>query len=356
MLAHDPQFGVRSIPATLEIQESQGSKKRFWVPIKGKSNLWLLKFPKGLRGDHWAEKVAYEVGNLIGIKCARIELAECDKRYASICESFDHTTWYEYWSRFSESPERDAYLDGTEFTSIGEEIADAAEEMVEADKISYLAKWVGPVSLPGFAVLATYQKNYDKTRGKQIHQPQHNIRDIFCSVKALEHDLASKTPVNERSLLEQLATYMILDGMIANTDRHHQNWMLINEYKYGVNNLTVAPSFDHGSSLGSKLTDQQRDEILSSNGVLDHLRKLKGKVFDNGSNGRAPSPLDLAKSLCTRWPEYARGTLTALQNVDDTEFRSILDRMPSDFMSETAKDFAYEVMLVSKMELLESAR
>ena len=352
----DEQYSVKSIPVTSEIEESRGIRGKFWLPRVSEPHLWLLKFPKGKRGDHWAEKVAYEVGNLVGISCARVELAECDGRCATVCESFDHTTWYEYWSRFGESPERNVYLGGTEFTPIGEKIADAAEEMVEAAKISYLAEWVGPVSLPGFAVLATHVEDYDKTRGKQIHQPQHNIRNIFCSVKALERHLGSKTPVNERSLLEQLATYMILDGMIANTDRHHQNWMLINEYKYGVNNLTVAPSFDHGSSLGSKLTDQQRGEILSSNGVLDHLRKLKGKIFDNGSNGRAPSPLDFAKSLCTRWPEYARGTLTALQNVDDTEFRSILDRIPSDFMSETAKDFAYEVMLVSRTELLESAR
>lgn len=352
----DEQYSVESIPATAEIQQAKGHREKFWIPRDGEPHLWLLKFPKGSRGDNWAEKVAYEVGNLVGIRCARIELAECDGRSAIICESFDHTTWYEYWSRFGESPARDVYLEGTEFTSIGEEIADAAEEMVEADKISYLAKWVGPVSLPGFAVLATYKKNYDKTRGKPIRQPQHNIRDIFCSVKALERDLGSTTPINERSLLEQLTTYMILDGMIANTDRHHQNWMLINEYKCGINNLTVAPSFDHGSSLGSKLADQERDEILSSDGVLDHVRNLKGKVFEDGSNGRAPSPLDLAKSLCTRWSDYAQSTLAKLENVRDSEFRAIIDRVPGNFMSDIAREFAYQTIVTSKNELLKHTR
>ena len=346
----DDLYRVESIPTTDEIKKTQNPRK-FWAPRYGKPHMWLLKFPKH-NGDHWAEKVAYEVGNLIGINCARVELVECAGRNATVCESFDHTTWYEYWSRFGESPERDAYLDGDAFASIGEEIAKDTDEMVEVAKISYLAEWVGPVALPGFAVLATYKKNYDKTRGKPIPQPQHNVRDILCSVKALERELASKKQVNENSSCEQLVSYMILDGIIANTDRHHQNWMLVNEYKDGVNNLTVAPSFDHGSSLGSKLTDQKRDEILSSKGVLDHVRKLRGKVFDDGVKGQAPSPLDLAKSLCTRWPEYGQSTLTAIQNADDAEFRSILDRMPSHFMSDIAKELAYQIIVTNKAELL----
>ncbi len=52
------------------------------------------------------------------------------------------------------------------------------------------------------------------------------------------------------------AGYLILDAWIANTDRHEENWAVV-EPPQGTPYL--APTFDHGSALGSGMTDENRE-------------------------------------------------------------------------------------------------
>lgn len=52
------------------------------------------------------------------------------------------------------------------------------------------------------------------------------------------------------------AGYLVLDALIANTDRHPRNWALLVDRRDG--RRAIAPTFDHGSALGSGLTDCNR--------------------------------------------------------------------------------------------------
>ena len=76
--------------------------------------------------------------------------------------------------------------------------------------------------------------------------------------------------------LRELASYAILDGLIGNTDRHHENWMFF--YHPERRSYQLAPSYyDHGSSLGRELQDasrrvsRSRRDILASDRVLNYL-------------------------------------------------------------------------------------
>jgi hypothetical protein len=51
-----------------------GTKPKFW--FRCDRQRWLFKEPRGSTGEHWAEKGAAEIGHLLGIPCARVELAE----------------------------------------------------------------------------------------------------------------------------------------------------------------------------------------------------------------------------------------------------------------------------------------
>lgn len=55
---------------------------------------------------------------------------------------------------------------------------------------------------------------------------------------------------------EVFAGYLVLDAWIGNTDRHEENWAVI-EPPDGPTYL--APAYDHGSALGSGLTDATRE-------------------------------------------------------------------------------------------------
>lgn len=54
---------------------------------------------------------------------------------------------------------------------------------------------------------------------------------------------------------EIFAGYLVLDAWIGNTDRHEENWATI-EAPDG--SAYIAPAYDHGSALGSGLTDVKR--------------------------------------------------------------------------------------------------
>ena len=67
-------------------------------------------------------------------------------------------------------------------------------------------------------------------------------------------------------------------------------------------------------------------------------------------------PLETAKYVSERWPTFVQPTLQRICEVPDTEFRTVVDRVPAEFMGDIAKEFAYQIIVASKTELLELIR
>ena len=162
-------------------------------------------------------------------------------------------------------------------------------------------------------------------------------------------------PGRER-MLEQLASYALLDGLIGNTDRHHENWMVAYVPEEDDTVLRSMPSFDHASSLGRELTDERRRQCLESDGVLVYLRRGRGGIYVNSARKRAPSPLALAELLCRWQPHFTRGTLARIEGLTEGQIRTAIGRVPPEFMSDLAREFAIQVVTTSRQALLRSAR
>ena len=47
-------------------------------------------------------------------------------------------------------------------------------------------------------------------------------------------------------------------------------------------------------------------------------------------------------------------TLDRIDNVSELQIRTVIERVPAEFMSDIAKEFACQVVLTSKQELLRS--
>jgi hypothetical protein len=80
-----------------------------------------------------------------------------------------------------------------------------------------------------------------------------------------------QTDFHVQAIQNAMARYFVLDALICNTDRHHENWGFLMTYQpvdsENVNDqLKMAPSFDHASSLGRELLPKRANEILSANG------------------------------------------------------------------------------------------
>lgn len=55
--------------------EHLGSKPKFWYRRSSKEPEWLFKYPQANTGQHWAEKIAGEIANLLNIAHGRVELS-----------------------------------------------------------------------------------------------------------------------------------------------------------------------------------------------------------------------------------------------------------------------------------------
>ena len=118
----------------------------------------------------------------------------------------------------------------------------------------------------------------------------HNVKNIIESVLRFA-GYGEMNPMRWDAVLQDLASYILLDGLIGNTDRHHENWMVAYTIDAGNVGFAVAPSFDHASSLGRELQDPRRERYLNSpTGVSDYLRRGRGGVFADENRTRAPSP------------------------------------------------------------------
>ena len=349
----DAQYRVRDLPqAPQTLPENRGSRRKYWLPIDGESSLWLLKFPRPRQGqgEHWAEKIAAEVGHLVGIDCARVELARSGGELASICESFDPTIWYDYWYEFGEYPTQVGFLEANDLETDPPPLRPLSD-------YDALLHNLGPVFWPGSSVLASAIQQYDPET-TEIGYALHSVKNIQHAVADLLRRNSIEGNYHTDALLSKLYSYFLLDGLIGNTDRHHDNWMLKYENKTGFAELTVAPSFDHGSSLGRALSDKSRLYKIRNHEVSDYLHSPRPsrRLFWDENPLPNRSPLAIACLLVQREPQLTRRVVQNIGDVRESDFRTIVDRTPIEFMSDPAKEFAYQVLVTSRSELLGSMR
>ena len=322
-------YTVLNIVDPADVREPRGSRTKFWIRFVGEPGRWLLKIPRPNTGEHWAEKVASEIGHLVGIECARVELAR-------------------YYGPAVGDHEDTGEGDDQEFLPEGE-LATICKSFLPGEhdttwEASAFHGWeVLPFAIPGY--------DTELVRG----QREHNVRNIARVIELMTGGQGNPSPGRER-MLEQLASYALLDGLIGNTDRHHENWMVAFVPERNDTVLRSMPSFDHASSLGRELTDERRRQCLESDGVLAYLRRGRGGVYVNSRRERAPSPLALAELLCRWQPDLTRGTLARIEGLTEGQIRTAIGRIPPEFMSDLAKEFAVQVVTTSRQALLRSAR
>ena len=276
--------------------ERLGSKRKFWFRREDGVRC-LFKFPRRDFGEQWAEKVAAEVGGLIGVRRAEVRLA----RFGDVL--------------------------GTQSTAFAE------------------PEWL---RVHGNEVMAEGIPGYDGSR--DTGRGDHSIRNIALAVNRW----AERHGLDPPAILGELASYAILDGLLGNTDRHHENWMFF--YHPDLRSYELTPSYDHGSSLGRKLQDvsrritRSRSDILASDRVLNYL--LSGGsprgVYIKPSSRQAPPPLVTAKLICRWQPEVVRPWLERLEAATGRAFRDVIDRVPDELMSPVARDFTHQRLTISR--------
>jgi hypothetical protein len=230
------------------------------------------------KGDDWSERVACEVGRLVGVPTAEVELAVYGDMVGVVSRRFLRQ--------------------------------DAVETLVHGNELLSAVTTVGdhPRDRTGYTLDAV-------RRSLEGAGPPCTTPDIGGAGN-------------------WFAGYLLLDALIGNTDRHQENWGVIRTDAES----TLAPSFDHASCLGFLLSDDERIERLNTNdenrGAARFAERAQSKFEE-----RLPTRLAAIAYLRGSSDQAGQFWVSAIANMPPT-LRLVLPRVPPDRMSVPARSFA----------------
>lgn len=291
-------FPVLEIDDLPERREPIGSKAKFW--FRRDAALWLFKEARPNTGEDWAEKISAELAALIGLPHAKVELARhgTTNGVATLDFTADH--------------ERGYLVHGNE-------------------------------------LLFEVEPEYPKERRYRVHE------HTLAAVRGVLDE--SRVTLPDWSWPDSVVTpwdafmgYLLLDALICNTDRHHQNWGVLVQKRGGSEVRELAPTFDHASSLGRELADDERHRRLSTKDVRGNLSayvaRARSALYDD--EGAALHPVEAFQRAMAFRPAAGAAWLGRLLAVTDEACQAIVTEVPGPTMSDLARRFA--------LALLEAAR
>ena len=276
--------------------EDMGSKRKFWRRAPD-GRLWLFKAPRPDTGEHWAEKIAAEIAAALDVTHAKVELARFGSERGSATESFAHRR------------SRALYH--------------------------------------GNQLLARVFSEYDPE--KTFRNSSHTLENIWRALDRIYDDASWRAK-------ERIAEYTVLDALVGNTDRHHENWGLLRRRAGGRWKSFVAPSYDHASSLGRELSDARRDGLLAEGGVGRYSERARGGIYRSEADRRAPSPLELVRWAHGRYPGPFAAALRKVEEVDDDAIRRVAARVPRGWMTDSSRAFTVALVRYNLARLREVGR
>jgi hypothetical protein len=284
-----------------DLIEQLGTKLKFWYfdPVRGAC---LYKQGRRGTGEDWAERVACEVAEALGLPHATYDLAIWRGQQGVVTPSF--------------RPADGRLVFGNEL-------------LVRA-----------PVA------------DHELDRG--YLRQHHTIPRVFRLLSAVNLRIPQPWPVDPGGLSagEVFVGYLLLDALIGNQDRHDENWGIV-----ATNSeLRLQPTFDHASSLGRNETDDRRLERLNSKdelrSVAHYCKKAKSWLFAGVGQASRLTTLHAFLAAAQLHTAAAIYWLGKLDSLPEEFFRNTLDRVPDDWISTAAREFAIAMMLSNCARLL----
>ena len=233
-------FQIVRIPADApEAAEPLGTKDKFWYH----DHQSLFKKARPGTGEDWAEKIAEQVAAFLTLPHATYEMAD--------------------WETDS-GVERGVV--SRNFCERGAALVLGNELLAEAD--------------PDYAVGAI----------SKFHVPTHTVERVVHTFRQRRPDLPLDwtPPPYVENACDAFIGYLLLDAVVGNTDRHHENWGFIRTVG---GEFHLAPTFDHASSLGRNLRDDDRARRLRTrdrnSDIAAFSRRARSALFRHKADPRA---------------------------------------------------------------------
>jgi hypothetical protein len=279
--------------------EDMGSKPKFW--FRYRDEMWLFKQARVNTGEHWAEKVASEIAELMGLPTHEALIATYEGNLGCAVRSFLKP---------------------------------------------------GQTLVHGNELMAGAIEGYDKS--KHRGQADHNFENIVATLER-----RFMPPVVRRNVSLRFIGYLMLDALVGNTDRHHENWGVVQKVTIKDNRETkqlrialrigLAPTFDHASSLGRELLDEARLRMLADPTALRrYIRKGTGGIFRDAEAKKGLAPIALAEIIAQSYPQFYEPWSKRIASLPVDFAKPLLDGIPDLYMSHAAKDFVLAFLSESR--------
>ena len=282
--------------------EQLGTKPKFWFAARDGA---LMLFKEGFpgSGEHWAEKVACEVAAGLDLPHAHYDLAVCDGRFGVVSPNM--------------VPRRGRLILGNE-------------------------------------LLARVFTEYDQSPPYRCSQ--HTLSRVMTVLRAslIGPPLGWECPTEVDGAPGVFVGYLMLDALIGNQDRHHENWGLL---KVAGGGLTLAPTFDHASSLGRNESDEVRTERLATRdrgrSVAAYVLRARSGLYKTKTSDKAMTTMDAFRNAAAWHPAAAGYWRQRLDALVPAALEAIILSLPTSAATEIARRFALQVMLENRARLLE---
>lgn len=299
-----PVIRIRSSQA--EAVEYLGTKAKFWY--RDGQQKMLFKAEERGTGEDWAEKVACELATLLGLPHVHYEMAyDLDQeRPGVVCASC--------------TPRPLALAHGNQ-------------------------------------LLLALDPDYPAGEEHRYRSRAHTVDAVFgvvCLLDMPSPDWCEDLPAQIGSTAGVFAGYLLLDAWIANQDRHHENWGAI----WDGERLALAPSFDHGAALARNLSDEERQERLTSrdrNRQIPHFaQRARSALYADPTSARPLTTWAAWRAFAVRVPVEAEVWRQRLARVQPAEVVGILERIHPDRMSAVCRRFTLDLLIENQRRLMES--
>lgn len=140
----------------------------------------------------------------------------------------------------------------------------------------------------------------------------------------------------------------LFDALIANNDRHCDNWGVI----VSVEEVNLAPIYDNGSSLGFNVTEEQKIKMLSDKRMLKGFCN-RGRPCIGLSGKRKPKHMELLSYLNYHFPEEIERGLNSFNKINEGMLNTIVKDIPSEIMDNITKQWIIRLLMFRKYWLLD---
>lgn len=213
--------------------------------------------------------------------------------------------------------------------------------------ISYSVLGPGESLVHGNELLNEHDPSYPVDRNyRAVQHTLPALHNVFESLGVLA---PAQTRHFVRSPFEVFAGYLLLDALIGNTDRHHENWGVVVRTAGRVRQLVLAPSYDHASSLGRELGDEKRRARLAAKdpraGVPAYAARAASALYGLGEGPRKPlTCIEAFERACQLDPVGSFWWRARLGEIRAEQLEEIVRRVPSSEMSQPASAFAIALL------------